>query len=205
MSISIAFGNYIVQIRLRKDGFMSEQIKQIANRIKDLREISGHTIETLAKELGISKEAYQEYESGNVDIPVSFLYELANKFNVELTAILTGEGPRLHTYSLVRKGKGVSVDRRKQYKYQSLAYNFVHKKAEPFLVTVEPEPDFSTVHFNSHPGQEFNYVLEGVLKIVINNHEVILNEGDSLFFDSSYNHGMQAMENKPAKFLAIIF
>lgn len=184
---------------------MSEQIKQIAIRIKDLREISGHTIETLAKELGISKEAYQEYESGNVDIPVSFLYELANKFNVELTAILTGEGPRLHTYSLVRKGKGVSVDRRKQYKYQSLAYNFVHKKAEPFLVTVEPEPDFSTVHFNSHPGQEFNYVLEGVLKIVINNHEVILNEGDSLFFDSSYNHGMQAMENKPAKFLAIIF
>ena len=184
---------------------MSEQIRQIAIRIKDLREISGLSTETLAKDLGIKAETYREYESGNVDIPVSLLYELANKFNVELTAILTGEGPRLHTYSLVRKNKGVSVDRRKQYKYQSLAYNFVHKKAEPFLVIVEPDSKDSTVHLNSHPGQEFNYVLEGVLKIIINNHEVILNEGDSLFFDSNYNHGMQAMENKPAKFLAIIF
>lgn len=184
---------------------MSEQIRQIAIRIKDLREISGLSVETLAKELGISSETYQEYESGNVDIPVSFLYELANKFNVELTAILTGEGPRLHTYSLVRKDKGISVDRRKQYKYQSLASNFVHKKAEPFLVTVEPDSNNNEIHLNSHPGQEFNYVLEGVLKVIINKHEVILNEGDSLFFDSSYDHGMQAMENKSAKFLAIIF
>jgi quercetin dioxygenase-like cupin family protein/DNA-binding XRE family transcriptional regulator len=184
---------------------MSEQIRQIAIRIKDLREISGLSVQTLAKDLGIKTETYQEYESGNVDIPVSFLYELANKFNVELTAILTGDAPKLHTYSLVRKGKGVSVDRRKEYKYQSLAYNFVHKKAEPFLVTVEPDANGSTIHLNSHPGQEFNYVLEGVLKVIVNNHEVILNEGDSLFFDSGYDHGMQAMENKPAKFLAVIF
>lgn len=184
---------------------MSEQIRQIAIRIKDLREISGITIEELAKELNISKETYLEYESGNVDIPVSFLYELANKFKVELTAILTGEDPKLHTYALVRNGKGVSVERRKQYKYQSLAYNFAHKKAEPFLVTVDPEAEDAPVHLNAHPGQEFNYVLEGVLKIVINNHEVILNEGDSLYFDSNYNHGMKALDGKPARFLAVIF
>ena len=123
---------------------MSDQIRQISARIKELREISGVSIEALAKELNISIETYKEYESGNKDIPVSFLYEIANKFNVELTAILTGEGPKLHSYALVRKGKGVSIERRKQYKYQSLAYNFVNKKAEPFLVSVEPEPD-------SHP------------------------------------------------------
>jgi quercetin dioxygenase-like cupin family protein len=99
----------------------------------------------------------------------------------------------------------VSVERRKEYKYQNLAYNFVHKKAEPFLVTVEPDSDNSPIHFNSHPGQEFNYVLEGTLKIVINGHELILNEGDSLFFDSGANHGMKALNEKPAKFLAIIF
>lgn len=184
---------------------MSEQIMQIATRIKDLREISGISIETLANEFHISKDTYQEYESGKADIPVSFLYEVANKFKVELSAILTGEGPRLHTYFLVRKGKGINIDRRKEYKYQSLAYNFAHKKAEPFLVTVDPEPDQAPVHYNSHPGQEFNYVLEGTLKIVINEHELILNEGDSLFFDSSANHGMKAIGNQPAKFLAIIF
>lgn len=183
---------------------MSEQIKQIGMRIKELREISGLSPESLAKELNISVDTYLEYESGNTDIPVSFLYEIANKFNVELSAILTGDAPKLHTYSVVRKDKGVSVDRRKQYKYQSLAYNFAHKKAEPFMVTVEPDSD-NNVHYNSHPGQEFNYVVEGTLKVIINGHEIILNEGDSLFFDSGEKHGMKAMNNKTAKFLAIIF
>ena len=183
---------------------MSDQIKMIAARIKDLREIAGISQQSLAKELGIPVETYKEYESGNKDIPVSFLYEIANRFKVELTAILTGEGPRLRTYALVRKGKGVSVERRKEYKYQSLAYNFINKKAEPFLVTVEPEPDNTPVHYNSHPGQEFNYLLEGSMKIFIDGRELILNEGDTLYFDSSVRHGMKALNGKPAKFLAFI-
>lgn len=184
---------------------MSEHIRQIAARIRELREISGYSLEELANEFNITKEAYAEYESGNVDIPVSFLYEIAGKFKVELTAILTGENPRLHTYCLVRKGKGVSMERTRQYKYQNLAYNFANKKAEPFLVTVDPQPEEASIHFNSHPGQEFNYVIEGTLKIVVNGHEVILNEGDSLYFDSGLKHGMKALNNAPAKFLAIIF
>lgn len=183
---------------------MSEQLQEIAARITDLREISGLAIEVLAAEFGISEETYRAYESGTADIPVSFLYKFAWKFGVDLTEILTGESPKLHTYSLVREGKGVSMERRTQYKYQNLAYNFIHKKAEPFMVTVEPD-DNTEVHFNTHPGQEFNYVLEGRLKVFIDGHEVILNQGDSLFFDSGCPHGMKAMDNKTAKFLAIIF
>ncbi len=184
---------------------MSDQIKQIAARIKDLREIAGFSEEALSSELGISVETYQQYESGSIDIPIGFLYELATKFHVELTAILTGDGPKLRTYSLVRKDKGVSVDRRNPYKYQSLAYNFVNKKAEPFRVCVEPTAEDAPIHFSSHPGQEFNYVLEGTLMIYIDGHQLVLNEGDSLYFDSGYNHGMKAIGGKTAKFLAIIF
>jgi mannose-6-phosphate isomerase-like protein (cupin superfamily) len=183
---------------------MPEKIKNIASRIKDLREIAGVSPETLAHEFNIPGEKYLEYESGAADIPVSFLYEVAHRFNVELTDLLTGKSPKLHTYALTRKGKGVGVERRKQYKYQSLAYNFIHKKAEPFLVTAEPVVAGEPVSFNNHPGQEFNFVLEGTLKIIINDHELILNEGDSLFFDSGVNHVMQAMNGKPARFLAVI-
>ncbi len=183
---------------------MCEQIKQIAMRIKELREISGISPEKMSGMFNIPLELYQKYESGEVDIPVGFLYQVANEFNVELTTILSGEEPKLRIYSLVRKGKGLEVERRKEYKYRNLAYNFVHKKAEPFLVTVEPKPDDYPVSLNSHPGQEFNYVLEGTLKVIIHNYELILNEGDSLFFDSNYKHGMLALNGKPAKFLAII-
>lgn len=184
---------------------MSEQIRQIAVRIKDLREISGISAEVVAKELNVELDTYLGYESGNTDIPVGFLYELANRFNVELTAILTGDAPKLHTYSIVRKGKGVNVDRRQQYHYQNLAFNFVNKKAEPFLVTAEPVEDDKPIDYNAHPGQEFNYVLEGTLKVYINGYEVVLNEGDSLYFDSGIKHGMKAVGGKASKFLAIIF
>ncbi len=182
---------------------MPEKIRNIASRVRELREIAGISSETLAHEFNITRETYLEYESGNSDIPVSFLYRVAHKFNVDLTDLLTGESPKLHLYALVRKGNGIGVERRKHYMYQSLAHNFIHKKAEPFLVTVEPDAAI-TSDFNTHPGQEFNYVLEGTLKVTINDHELILNEGDSLFFDASYDHGMQAMNNKPARFLAII-
>ncbi len=183
---------------------MSEQIKLIATRIKDLREISEISIQTLAAELQIPEETYRAYESGDTDIPVSFLYQIANRFNVELGAILTGDAPRLHTYQLVRKGKGVSVARREQYKYHSLANNFVGKSAEPFIVTVPADTDNSPVHFNTHKGQEFNYIIEGTLKIIINGHELIMEEGDSVYFDSTANHGMKALNGKQARFLAII-
>lgn len=184
---------------------MEEQIKEVAERIRGLRDIFGLSVTEVAQVLNISEKIYQEYESGAVDIPVGVLTKLAHRYNVELSTLITGEEPRLHTYELTRKDKGVSVERQKDYKYQSLAYNFIHKKAEPFLVTVGAEPEETPVHFNNHPGQEFNFVMEGTLKVVLGKNEIILNEGDSLYYDSSVNHGMKAMNGKPARFLAIIF
>ncbi|HEY3396441.1 MAG TPA: XRE family transcriptional regulator [Armatimonadota bacterium] len=183
---------------------MSEQLREIAARIREIREIAEVTPESLAAELEISPETYREYESGTADIPVSVVYEIAAKFNVELTALLTGENPRLHTYALARAGQGVPVERRQDYRYRALAPNFIHKQAEPFLVTVPPSAPEDPVHFNTHPGQEFNYVLSGVVKIVIDGHEIVLQPGDSLYFDSSCPHGMKALNDAPAEFLAII-
>jgi len=183
---------------------MKEQIQLIAERIKELREISHVSAEHLANELGISPDLLLQYESGTVDIPVGLLFKAAHKFGIELSAILSGENPKLHVYCVVRKDKGVSVDRRKQYKYESLASNFINKKAEPFIVRIAPNPETAPMEFNSHPGQEFNYVIEGTMKIIIDNHEVILNEGDSIYYDSGCKHAMKAMNNSTVKMLAIV-
>ncbi len=183
---------------------MNEQIKQIADRIRGLRDIARLSMETCAQDLGIPTETYREYESGAIDMPVSFLYQVAHKFQVELSSILTGEAPRLRIYSVTRAGRGVKVERQKAYDYQSLAFNFIDKKMEPFLVTVEPLPDSVPVPLNAHPGQEFEYVLEGTLKIVVGGHEVVLAPGDSIFLDSSHPHGVMAVGSTPAKFVAVI-
>ena len=78
-------------------------------------------------------------------------------------------------------------------------------KAETFLVTAGYKDDSEAIKTYSHPGQEFNYIIEGTLKITINNQELILEAGDSIYFNSGYNHGMKALNGKDAKFLAIIF
>lgn len=183
---------------------MQEQIKQIASRVKALREIYGLSAEELARELEVAPDAYSHYEQGRADIPISFLCKVGARFNVELGALLTGDNPRLHTFSVTRAGRGPSVERRRQYKYEELAANFVHKKAEPFLVTVDPRPEGEPVHQNAHPGQEFNYVLAGVLKVIVDKHEIVLQAGDALYFDSSRQHCMRAVGDRPARFLAVV-
>ena len=183
---------------------MNDEILLIAERIRGLREISGISTAKLAQELGVSEDVLLQYESGAIDIPVGFLYKVAHKFCIELTAILTGQNPRLHVYCVVRKGTGLQVERRKQYQYESLAANFINKKAEPFIVKIEPTGETVPMEFNSHPGQEFNYVIEGTMKIIIDTHELVLNAGDSIYYDSSYKHAMKALHQTTVKMLAIV-
>jgi len=183
---------------------MQEKIKEIADRIKELREISDISVDEMADRLDMDTGSYQIYEAGETDIPASILYRISSGLKVDMSVLLTGEDPRMHVFTVTRKDKGVSVERRKEYKYQSLASNFVHKKAEPFVVKVEPKPEGTEMSMNSHPGQEFNFVLEGTLKVFIHNNEIVLEEGDSIFFDSNYPHSMAAVGGKSAKFLAII-
>ena len=115
-----------------------------------------------------------------------------------------GQEPKMSSYFLTRAGKGTSIERTKAYRYQSLAAGFINRTADPFIVTVEPNPDNAPIHYNSHAGQEFNLVLEGRMMISIGGKELILNEGDSLYFNSKLPHGMRALDGKTVKFLAVI-
>ncbi|MBN2719908.1 MAG: helix-turn-helix transcriptional regulator [Proteobacteria bacterium] len=184
---------------------MNQKIQETAARIHELRELSDISAAQMAKNLGIDLEAYAEYETGNADIPASILFNVAQELGVDMSLLLTGKEPHMNIYTVVRKGKGVMVDRQAGYDYQHLAANFNHRKAEPFLVVVQPKPPGTPMSINSHPGQEFDYVLEGTLKIAIHDHEIVLEAGDSIFYDSCYGHGMEAINDKAARFLAIIF
>ena len=182
----------------------NDNIRRIAVRVRELREIWGESEETVANALNIPLERYKKYESGEADLSISFLCEIAARYHVEVTALMTGDDPRLHKYCLVRSGKGVSVERRKEYQYKSLAYNFTHKKVQPFLVTVEPDAPETPVSLNAHEGQEFDYVLSGSLLLNVAGKEMTLNAGDSIYFDSGYPHGMKAVGDKAAVFLAVV-
>ncbi len=181
---------------------MSDKNMIVANRIKELREVVGYTIEEFSKMMAMSKEEYEKYESGKTDIPISVLYEVSNQLDVELTTILTGEEPHLKRFSYVKNGEGIEIERSKQYEYKNIAYKMQNKKSEVLLVVVKPEEDDS-FHINTHPGQELDYVLEGSVVAKVADTELMLGAGDTLYYDSAYPHGMKAVDG-PAKILVVI-
>ncbi|HNY20619.1 MAG TPA: cupin domain-containing protein [Treponemataceae bacterium] len=184
---------------------MTEEIRAIGERIRGLRDACGISSATLAAECGITEKELEAYEKGSSDIPVGTLHSIAKHFGVELNTLLTGEEPRLHGYCLTRRDAGVNVNRRLDYEYKSLAYTFADRRAEPFLVTVQPKPAGEPIHLNTHLGQEFDYVIEGSIVISLNGKEFTLEAGDSLYFDSGIPHGMKSLNGKSARFLACIF
>lgn len=181
---------------------MDEAIKQIAERLRGLRDVLELTTEEVARDCGIEQSEYEQAETGNYDISVSMLQKIARHYHIALDALMFGEEPKMSTYFLTRAGKGISVERTKAYKYQSLAAGFKDRKADPFIVTVEPNDN--PIHYNTHEGQEFNLIIQGRMLISVGGKELILNEGDSLYFNSALPHGMKALDGKTVKFLAII-
>ena len=176
---------------------MDDKIKQIAERLRGLRDVLELTAEDIARDCDMA-------ETGEYDISVSMLQKIARKYGIALDALMFGEEPKMSSYFLTRAGKGTSIERTRAYKYQSLAAGFINRSADPFIVTVEPKPDNEPIHYNSHTGQEFNLVLEGRMLINIEGKELILNEGDSLYFNSKLPHGMKALDGKTVRFLAVI-
>ncbi|MHB9054966.1 MAG: cupin domain-containing protein [Paludibacteraceae bacterium] len=181
---------------------MNYQIKQIAERLLGLRDALGLNREDFASKVEVEKEELENYESGNFDIPMSFLFRVAQTFGIDTTELLSGETARASAFFVTRKGTGISVERRKAYKYQALGAGFVGNRADVFEVVVEP--DNGTITLNTHTGQEFNYVLHGTMQMHIAGNDLILSEGDSIYFDASKLHGMKALNGEKVVFLAVI-
>lgn len=181
---------------------MGEDMKQIAARIRELREIFDYTEQEMAKEAGVPLADYLEYEQNGENIPISVLYHISQKFGVDMTEILTGKPARLDTYEICRRGKGKTINRFPGYMYESLSHRFANKIMEPLLVTLNPSD--SEAALVTHKGQEFNLVLEGAVAITYDGKQHVLNEGDAIYFDPTHPHGQKAVGDKKARFLTMI-
>ena len=180
---------------------MTEQLSEIGSRLKALRDIIDIPAEKMAEKMKLSEGEYLAYEDGEKDFSFSFLYNAAGIFGVDVVDIISGESPKLTVCSLVRKGEGYDIMRRAAYDYKHLAFTFSNKKAEPFMVTVEPKEEELTLH--SHEGQEFNYMVSGSMEFHIGGTVYELNEGDSVYFDSGVPHAMKALGGT-AEFIAVV-
>ncbi len=185
---------------------MEPNIAEVAGRIRSLREDMDLTMQEMAEATGRTVAEYAEMESGEQDLSFTFLYRCAERFGVDMIELLTGEGPHLTGYSVVRSGEGLSIKRRAGFEYRHLAPTFKHKLCEPFFVTApyKAEEQDLPIHLSRHGGQEFNYIVSGNMRFAYEGHVEELGAGDALLYDSGRGHGMIATGGAPCTFLAIV-
>ncbi len=171
---------------------MSYQLKEVAARIRALREISGASQEEMANITGTTPDEYAKLEGGETDFGFSFIYKCADYFGVEMKDLLEGNSPSLSLYTVTKKGEGLPIVKDTGFVYNNLSPRFKGKAVEPFFVTLPYSPDSQPV-FSSHEGQEIDVVIKGQVAFYINGKTELLSEGDTVYYNSSYPHALAAV------------
>ena len=189
-------------------GFIGLDLKimEIAKRIKELREIMGISVETMAKLTDVTKEVYQACEKGEHDLSFAFIYRCAIALGVDVTDIVEGVSPMLKSYTVTRKGEGQRIEKAHGMTYYNLASSFRKRVAEPLYVECVYSEDalHKDIELKTHEGQECDIVIEGHLMVQVGNHKEVLGPGDSIYYNSKTPHGMIAVDGKDCKFYAFV-
>ncbi len=182
------------------------KIKEMAERIRELREIEGLSTAQMALKTGVSEQEYVECEKGAKDLNFAFIYRCALALSVNVTEIIEGYSPKLKGYTVTRNGAGQKIAQAHGMTYFNMAYAFQNRIAEPLFVksVYNPDAQNSQIELTTHAGQECDIVVDGYLMVQIGEHKEVLGPGDSIYYDSDVPHGMIAVNGKDCTFYAIV-
>ena len=185
---------------------MENQLQEIAARIREMRLIMDFTVEQMAQKTEVSTEDYVKYEAGQLDFPFTFIHKCSLAFGVGMSDLLEGRSARLSSYTVTRKGEGQATAKEEGIEIRNLAPMFRQKISEPYWVRYEYDPRLqdAPIHMTKHSGQEFDYVMQGRLKVQVGDNVEYLSEGDSIYYNSSTPHGMIAVDGADCLFLAVV-
>ncbi len=182
------------------------KIKEMAGRIRALREIEGLEPLQMAAKTGVSVEEYLLCESGQSDLNFAFIYRCALALNVNVTEIIEGYSPKLKSYTVTRAGAGQEIAKAHGMVYYNMAYAFQNRIAEPLFVrsAYSEEAQHRDIELTTHAGQELDIVIEGKLMVQVGEHTEVLSAGDTIYYDSDTPHGMIAVGGQDCVFYAIV-
>ena len=185
---------------------MEDKIRQIAGRIRELRLITGFSVEEMAQRTGISVEEYQQCEAGDRNLSIAFLYRCVLIFGVDFSDLLEGRSPKLRSYALTRRGEGQRIEEAHHMIGYNLAPDFRNRIALPLYMELayRSGAESEQIELVTHEGQECDIVIRGHMKIQIGGNTEILHPGDCIYYDSSTPHGMIAVDGEDCAFYAIV-
>lgn len=199
----------------KNNKFVSKKMgsnKIIGEKIKNIREMKNISIEEMAERSGLKEDQITRIE-GNEDFPsLAPLIKIARVLGVRLGTFLDDQqelGPVICRQESLKCQEGIgftnnAVTKHKYMSYHALSTDKSGRHMEPFIIDVKPAKDADFV-FSTHEGEEFIYVIEGTIEINYGKNVYILNEGDSIYYDSIVAHHVHAGNSHPAKILGVIY
>ena len=185
---------------------MDYKLHEVASRIRELREISGITVEEMAQRTGVSVEEYKACEAGSRNLSIAFLYRCVLIFGVDMGDLLEGHSPKLRSYALTRRGEGQRIEEAHHMVGFNLAAGFRNRIALPLYMEIKYRPgaEYEDIELTTHEGQECDIVVRGHMKIQIGSKTEVLHAGDCIYYDSGTPHGMIAVQGEDCAFYAIV-
>lgn len=184
-------------------------LAQVGERIKKLREEKKLSLTDLAEKTGYSSAIISQIENHLLSPSLGTLIQISHALDVPLSKIF-GEKSG-HPYTIVRKNERKLISRFASkegvnygYTYESLGFDKKNRRMEPFIVNLEPAT-VKQEKLSTHSGEEFIYVLEGKMEVILGNLKDILSPGDSIYYDSTLPHRVACVGDIPTKILAVLF
>lgn len=191
-----------------KENNMDHTIENLGKRIKQIRIKKGLTQESLAVRSGLAKSYISLLEAGKKLPAISTLSHIAGALGMSLGDCFEDTDDS-SAISVIRKNERIPLAQNGSpfgYIYEALSVQKKDRIMDPFIVKILPvkksKVKAKRVEFE-HAGEEFDFVIEGSAKYTIDGQEYILNEGDSIYFDSTLKHSVEAIGDKPALTLSV--
>ena len=187
--------------------------KIIGAKIKRIRESKQLTLDEVAERSSLSKSQIERIED-NVDFPsLAPLIKIARVLGVRLGTFLDDQtelGPVIYRKKDSNETNSIDFTNnethgRKHMEYHSLSQDKSGRHMEPFLIDIEPSEKDVDFVLSTHEGEEFIYVLSGIVEINYGKSTFILEEGDSIYYDSIVAHHVHAAAGSNAKILGVIY
>ncbi|MCP4670685.1 MAG: helix-turn-helix domain-containing protein [Desulfobacula sp.] len=181
-------------------------VDEVGKRIKRLRQEKGISLADLSNLTGFDVARLEDIENGKEEPQLGTVMKLSKALDSAVGRLVSGVGNKL--YSITRKNERKQVIRsssatskKNVYSYMSLAPEVQGRHMEALIVQLEKseEKDLSV-----HNGEEFIFVLEGVVSLTIGSETFTLEPGDSAYYLSTTSHFITGETNR-ATILAVLY
>ncbi|WP_077302421.1 helix-turn-helix domain-containing protein [Virgibacillus pantothenticus] len=175
-------------------------MENLHKKIKNLRLEKEMTLKDLSEVTGLSVSFLSQIERGSSSLAITSLKKISDAFQINMASFF--EEIENHNYALHKDEQKPFTIEGSGVKHVRLAGKFPERKLEPMLVTLPPKQPF--IEKYSHPGEEFYFVLKGMVIFRVEGMEYVLNEGDTIHFPSEKVHEWKNPTEESSTLLSVL-